>query len=438
MRLLQKAATMVFRWGCTKSVALVAAMFVLVGCGRSQHEGAGPQDGKTHAAARAEQGPSGPAVLEIDADVEKLARQIEEGVNAGAPTTIYDALDWEVLMDRISAGIDTPANIRSGFLAGMRNRGTEFDRQLVKTLDGRGSFKLLRLHKGPDGLRGLYRMLAPDSAGVNYYDFLFVRSPGGPTRLGDMFIYLMGEDLSKSMRRLFIAGLEHENRGILARLTKEESAVIKHMPAINQMAQAVQTGDGAGALAIYRTLPQELQELKMSLAMRLRAAQSVNDEEYLEAIDALRRKFGNDPSIHLILIDGYFLKGNHEKALASIDALDRALGGDPYLHVLRANMHLATSDLTAAKAATDKAMAEAPELSEGFVAALTVALTDKRFQDAAGLMQTLTDRFGMVFGNLEAEPLYAEFVKSPEYQAWLAKQPAQSEATPADGEAPSP
>jgi hypothetical protein len=52
-------------------------------------------------------------------------------------------------------------------------------------------------------------------------------------------------------------------------------------------------------------------------------------------------------------------------------------------------------------------------------------------------MQTVSDRFGLVFQNLEAEPLYAEFLKSPEYQAWLAKQPAASQSPPAQ-DTPSP
>jgi hypothetical protein len=218
-------------------------------------------------------------------------------------------------------------------------------------------------------------------------------------------------------------------------LTGQESAFIENMPKLQQMTAAVNRGDGAAALAVFRTMPQEMQNQKMVLALRLRAAQSVSDAEYLQAMDELRRNFGHDPAIHLILIDSYALRGEHERVLETVDALDKAVGGDPYLNVMRASTYLMKNDLATARQASDRAIAEAPDLVDPHIVGLTIALTDRRFDDVLKLLQVLNEKFGLDLGNLDEAPLYQEFVKSPQYQTWLEGHPAA--ANPA-GEAGTP
>ncbi|MGD9720930.1 MAG: hypothetical protein AB7O59_23555 [Pirellulales bacterium] len=410
------------------ALALVTLCCSLAGCGKKTG-GGGAQAGANAAAAKpaaATQGPN--ASLAIDADLEQLARRIEEGVQSGSPTTMRDAMDWDALMDRIAAGLDPPAEYRRDFLTGMRGNGAKFDEQILRSISDGGSFRLLRLRLKDGQPRALYRMLLANGGGVNYIDVLFVRSADGQPRMGDMFMFIVGEDLSQSLRRTFAAGMEHQNRNVVARLTGQESAYIRNMPKIMEMTRAVSSGNHAAALAAYRSMDEEVQTNKQVLALRLRAAQGTNDEEYLEAIRAMLKHFGKDPSIHLVLIDSYALRGAHQKMLESVDALDAALGGDPYLNVMRANAYLLMKDLPAARKAADAAMRDLPDMVDGYFTAIAVALEEQRFDEVVRIFDVVTEKFALAFENLGNEPIYAEFIKSPQYEAWRNRQPANIDA----------
>ena len=53
-----------------------------------------------------------------------------------------------------------------------------------------------------------------------------------------------------------------------------------------------------------------------------------------------------------------------------------------------------------------------------------VSLAEKKFDESARLLTRLAEQFGIQWQNLEKAPEYAEFVKSPHYDAWKKSQTA--------------
>lgn len=56
-----------------------------------------------------------------------------------------------------------------------------------------------------------------------------------------------------------------------------------------------------------------------------------------------------------------------------------------------------------------------------YLVLLQIALVEKNFDEVSRLMTLMEDKSLMEFPDLTTNPPYAEFVKSPQYQAWLRK-----------------
>ena len=63
-----------------------------------------------------------------------------------------------------------------------------------------------------------------------------------------------------------------------------------------------------------------------------------------------------------------------------------------------------------------------PDRLELYWSRLTVALRQRRHDETAAWLDTIAERFPIVFNDLDELPDYAEFVKSPEYREWKARQ----------------
>ena len=233
---------------------------------------------------------------------------------------------------------------------------------------------------------------------------------------------MSGELITKTLRRAFLPVAAHANRGVLERLAGTEGEFMANLPTIERMNRSLQEGRPKEVLADYKTLPPGLRKDKNFMLMRLRASQGVGDAEYAAAIEDLRKEHPDDPCIDMISIDGYSFKKEYRQAVACVDRLDKAIGGDPYLNVLRANLLVEVPDLDAADRAARAAIAAEPTLVEAYWARVAVTLKRPDFAETARVLGQITRRFHLQFGDLAAQPLYAEFVKSPEYAAWRKSQ----------------
>lgn len=180
------------------------------------------------------------------------------------------------------------------------------------------------------------------------------------------------------------------------------------------------------ALAAIDSLPKNVRTSRMVQMARVRLADQVSEDQYKQALDELAGLFPGDPSVALIEVDGAFLRHDYDAALRNIDTLDKAIGGDPFQDAIRAEVYLKRNqpgDLDRAAEHADAAIKAEPTLAKGWWARLDTAVHRKQWQLAIETIEHLQQHFGATLTDeaLHKLPEYADFLASPEYQAWRSR-----------------
>lgn len=330
-----------------------------------------------------------------------FARELERNIVAGNADGATAMIDWSAMLDEAFAGLSTGPE-PPPFLVGMR-QGTlrtspEFYKKVVEETKEGGSYRFLRVRSATEGKRALFRYRAGQNRGFNYHEILVYRRAG--KNIGhDIQVYTTGERQSELVRRMASIGISKSDAG-------------------NEMFKAMNAGKYPDALAAYYRLPMNLQREKPFLLNRLRAAQQVNKQEIIAALEAFRAAYPNDSAADLNLVYSFILAEDFVAARESLDRVEKSVGGDPFIDVLRAGFFVKENKFAEAEAAAQRAIVVDTTLTDAWQIRLTVAVQTREFARTAELLTTLHKVHGVQFPDLATLPLYAEFVKSPEYQKW--------------------
>jgi hypothetical protein len=358
-----------------------------------------------------------------DAECQQFADNLQRAAKEGNADAIAAALDVDAIADTAFAGLEMSRKDRDDFAGGFRNsftRPTGLNRQIVDSVAKGASFKLLRIVTVDNQKRARFRSFSIDQ-GINYMDFLLSRRADGQVKVVDIYLFLSGEMVSASMRRVGVLSMvAQRNRGLLARLRGVENDYLKSLNIVQSMAQAVQQEKHSEALTLYRSLPESLQKEKMVLLMRMRAALPLSDAEYTRALEDFRTHHATDPAADIVSIDYYYLRKQPDKALAALDRLDKAVGGDPFLNTLRAPILLEDNRLGEARQRMEETAKALPEETGALEMLVALYLGEERFEPIPALLEKIQTAGGSLT-TLQGNPDYAAFVKSPAYKQWKNK-----------------
>lgn len=364
-----------------------------------------------------------------EAECTAFARKIEAGLAKRDPKALDEAIDMKGLLLRATEGTSANEKFRQDFVEGA-SQNVGLGMSIVNALGDDGVYKFLRVRQVDGKQRILFRMLS--GQGVNYHDFTLEKAADGKLQVTDVFIFLMGEPLGQTMRRLFLQASATQG-GVLGKLLGWENDFIKNAAKFQQIAAAVQTGKAEEAKKLYFELPESMQNERTMLVMRTQWAGRLGEAEYDAAFTAIRKAFPNDPSMQFIGIDGLFMNKKYDEGIKVLDNLIQNLGPDAHLYMLKGNFYLVKGDLPNALAWDRKAVELEPELLAPYWALITVLLQQKDFAAVKDVMLTLERSKLVVFDNVEKNESYAEFVKSPEFEKWKKERPQQTPA--GDGDA---
>jgi tetratricopeptide (TPR) repeat protein len=254
---------------------------------------------------------------------------------------------------------------------------------------------------------------------------LVERLPNGQTKAVDMYVLMSAELISTSMRRAYLAAVAGQNRNFVERLTQGESDFVRNLPLFTEITQATVAGQSQRVLDGYQKLPDSLKRDKNFLMLRLQAASTLGNEAvYQAAIDDFLKHHPTDPCVDMVSLDALILKKEFDKTLAAIDRIDKAIGTDNYWELMRGSVLAMAGRFPEARErllAAERHEPKSVELQWQFV---SLSLQEKNFAETANRLSKIRDEFEMVLTDLTKLPDYAEFVRSPEYRAWLAKPPA--------------
>ena len=363
-----------------------------------------------------------PAADLSESDCLEFSSRMEAAIRSGDLDEINGTLfDWDLCFDLSMQGVDVPekhrAEARRGFLSSARD-GKGLFHELNEQIRHGGTYTFLRLREIDNQKRMQFRMVLPNG-GVNYHEFVLTRNAAGELRACDAYIYMSGERLSETMRRMFLQLAAHQNRSLIDRLAGREQLLVQNFDKVQQIPQHIRNGNLEAALSVHDSLPLELQKEKFILMLALRASQeSGNDSRYRTVMENFRNWHPNDPAMNFISIDYFILQTRYAEALQALDALEKSVGGDPFLGITRAGIHVASMDYEKARTALDKAIGEDPGLEDAYWTHVTISLQTSDYNQTLHWLKKIEERFEVDWNQTLNNPAYAEFRRSPQYQQW--------------------
>jgi hypothetical protein len=328
--------------------------------------------------------------------------------------------DWESVLERATdvEGMRTAA-WRKGVAEGARQSQLRLAENLVKNIKDGGSVDALRVRMVNGERRAIMRVVLPDGS-FNYHEMPLVRDASGFVRARDIYIYASGEYFSDMLRRMFMVGAKTDPTPFERLMgTKKKSTLVENSTRMQEMMAKVRDGDGKGAVAIYKSMPEEIRREKSIMLAYVMACSKIDDEAHGRALEELRAAFPNDGGMEMMFIDANIIRGRYDEALRIVDKVDGLVGGDPYLDVIRTNIHLKEGSLDKAEAAATRATEAAPDLETAWWARVNVNLAQKDHAETARLLTLIRDDLEIEIDDLTKYPDYAEFVKSREYREFM-------------------
>ena len=367
-------------------------------------------------------------------EAEALVKLVNAAV-AHQDVSAFNALiDEARMVDRILAGFELTEKFRTGFMQGMREGGglTNLSSEIIGTVQRGGDYTFVRMIQKGDELRPLFRLVLPDSGGMNYHELIVTVDASRQPRIADIDVHLSGELLSQSIRRLVLPAVAAEDSGILAKLTGAESEFLNNVATLKKISELNKEQKPQEAMALFASLPETLQKDKTVLLTKLLVAQSLGDAEYSGVID-LDRYFPNDTARDFRAMDLLAIQGQHEELIKTVDRLIAVIQ-DPYLNTLKIDALLDLNRLEEARKSVREAKAAAPDRIDVYWVEIAMTLKVKDYAATAALLDEIGEKFGMTFNDLTTVPEYADFAASDIGKDWMARQAeaAAAQTSPSD------
>jgi tetratricopeptide (TPR) repeat protein len=294
-------------------------------------------------------------------------------------------------------------------------------KRMLKELERQGSRAVfLRVHEF-DGMRGpLVRYSVGD--GYNYVLLLPVRpaDAGSSALIGDMYYATGGELLSETMgiaTKLVVSPSE-TFLGKLFGVNEVDQDLVSRFGKIGQLRQQNKLKE---AFEVLDQIPGGARNHRVILMNTIQIASQLDEGLYREELRRLAKYHGDDPRAAFTLLDHYFFENDLDGAMSIIDLMEESYGSDAVLYLFRANVELARSRIDAALGFADSAVQLEPGNEEAQWTRLTILVEAEMFGESVGVLQLLESEFGYLFAreDFEADPLYAEFVRSEEFAQWM-------------------
>jgi hypothetical protein len=394
-------------------LTVVCAIF-LAGCNQDDNA---DQAASAEGAAELAELPVGPPPSQNECA--KFGEELGWAMRDGDVATFNRLVNWDAIFRRAEHGLDLSEKQARQFRDGLRNnvgKATGLVGSVGQAIRNGGDFRYVR-ERSRGGRKSVLFRLSADG-GLNYIEFPLARNASGNVVATDCYIYLSGEYISQTARRVLLMIIGAENRSFVDRIVGKESDFVRHARDIEQLSKAVAQSDFTSGLAAFRRMPESLQREKFILIPRLLCASNVSEEEYLAAMEDLRKHFPDDPCIDFISIDAYVLREKFAEAMACIDRLSKALDGDAALESKRGDLLIHQGDYPAARAAARRAIDGGDVRPDPYYVILAAALREQQHDETLDLLKQIAQRFNIVLGDLETAEEYAQFIRTPQFQAW--------------------
>jgi tetratricopeptide (TPR) repeat protein len=345
---------------------------------------------------------------------ESIARTLQDGDGERFATF----LDKQNLAERALSGMqgndEFIARLRTDLEQNLSRVGTI----MVNNLGPSAKLTCLRVRTMEGVTRVLVRIDLGDR-GLNYMEFFVHKRPDDSWALFDSLDYVQGQMYTESLK-MAMALMMRDKPSLMSQLFGLPDVDKKLVAQIAELGALGQKGEWARWIEVYHTLPANIRKSRVLLATRIVAANLTGTgDEYMNAMADLHTHYGDDPTLSLILVDYYLLKGDYTRAYRAVDRLVEYTGGDAALTSLRSGIALHKRDNAASIRYARDAISEDATYEDPYWNLMLAGSRAGEFTAAMQGVRELEDRFGYEFSadDLKESEDFSELVASKEWQS---------------------
>ena len=354
--------------------------------------------------------------------VYKLGVGMANALNKGDAQAAANFVNTRALGKRVARSMYTDAEQQRAIENGYNNRSMQqvFEGYCTTLRRNQGSAKFMRVVMHAGEPRALVRLDA-GSEGLEYLEFLVDRDDSGEYRVIDWYQLTRGRLASDSLGAM-VRLMSDPDQSLLHRLFATTSFSADTVEKLRQVGALEHQGKYAESLALMNQLPPELADSVEVLRLRVAdASRSKNDAEYYRTLGILARKYGDDLSVAMLLVDYYLKEKRFDKVQVGLTMIENRVGSDGLTNTLRSNFYQQTGEYDQAVAYARKAVQLEPDLRRAWVALASGYVLQKNYPQAVATYRTLQTRFGLNLTRkqFEGNPAFGPFLQSEAFKKWL-------------------
>jgi hypothetical protein len=351
-----------------------------------------------------------------------FAESLAQAVLRGELEASFRLVDWNGILDKALEVPELPgiAAARSKFKRGIVlqvQRSGGGATEIHAAIQQGGSYRAMGVDRESDPPTVMFRLHQTKPFALNYHQFFLVRNVAGEVVAGDVSVFLTGEKMSESFRRAWLPLARQSMKSDVEKLTTPVEPWVASLDALLEIQQLLAQGRHAEMLEVYRNLPDAVRKDRGVMFFRMKAARAVSEEEYRKFLEDMRIYYPNDTATDFISIDAYTARKQYDEAVKCLDRVNVQVR-DPLLLARRASLLLLMNKAADARKNVEEAIRGEPDFNYGYAVALDVAVADRNHDETVTYLNILEKRFAIKWKDLRSVPMFAEFVKSPQYAAW--------------------
>jgi hypothetical protein len=300
------------------------------------------------------------------------AKFIDSCIRDGKPVGFNDLFSPALLAARIArqAGKRVNEQVINGVKSGLSQNN--IGRQIIEFTSKNGFYELVKYYEKDKTQHLIFRMYG--DGGLNYHDFELDRYKG-KVMIADLFIYLSGENFSKTLSDLVMTMNERKRT---ADMEMDEVTKIKRLMGQHRHEEAKK---------VFDALPASLKDQKMMQLTYIQICSQLDEPVYIKALNEFQSLYPNEPNMFLALIDANLLRKDYSKALECVNQMDALINKDPFLDYYRALMYKLMEKKTESGQYLEKLAANMPYFDDGVLELIVNYLDAGSFDNARRLVK---------------------------------------------------
>jgi hypothetical protein len=254
------------------------------------------------------------------------------------------------------------------------------------------AYDLSKIYEIDGRWHAVFRIYA--NTAINYHDYL-LRVDSSKVWIEDVYIMTIGNQLSKVMQEVYIAGIPSANN----------ATPYRDFQLVGKAKRWMAQKNYSMAIATFDSLSSAYKSQKSMRLFWLQISANIPDEAYIRAIENYEKTYPNDAGTLLLQLDKNFMFGNYPEVLRGLDRLEKMYGKDPIVDFLRGNANYGLGKCALAADYFSQASALKKDWVAPWQNRMECWIRNDRYEEAIPLLDTLVARF-------DYTPTYCKYVLS--------------------------